>query len=378
MLASTIARIERGRVLKLTMKFSLVPALLGIIFSLAGSTQAINLHDESDAKSGEKIERSTPVTPQASVTLCVMSGQLIVRGWDKNEVRVRSSDVAQIDFRRVDKSKDVSTPPSRVDVMVFDKMRTKGDCQALANVEMDVPQGATVQVQTRDGDIYITGVAGAYAGSQNGDIVIERAGKFVEAGSVGGSISLKDSTGRFNLNSAGGGVEVDNVRPLSADDTFEVGTVSGDIQLDRVSNAKVIAKTVNGNVTMTGALARAGYYGFTTMGGDVVLLMPHDVSFTLNAKVSEKSDIISDFALKYTAETPAAPAPKPEPAPMGVPKSSPPKTPQPPKTGPVMAPMIVIKPVIVNPFRRVTAIYGSGDATISLASFGGTLRLKKI
>jgi hypothetical protein len=360
------------------MKFSLVPALLGIIFSLAGSTQAINLHDESDAKSGEKIERSTPVTPQASVTLCVMSGQLIVRGWDKNEVRVRSSDVAQIDFRRVDKSKDVSTPPSRVDVMVFDKMRTKGDCQALANVEMDVPQGATVQVQTRDGDIYITGVAGAYAGSQNGDIVIERAGKFVEAGSVGGSISLKDSTGRFNLNSAGGGVEVDNVRPLSADDTFEVGTVSGDIQLDRVSNAKVIAKTVNGNVTMTGALARAGYYGFTTMGGDVVLLMPHDVSFTLNAKVSEKSDIISDFALKYTAETPAAPAPKPEPAPMGVPKSSPPKTPQPPKTGPVMAPMIVIKPVIVNPFRRVTAIYGSGDATISLASFGGTLRLKKI
>jgi len=157
-----------------------------------------------------------------------------------------------------------------------------------------------------------------------------------------------------------------------------VGTVSGDIQLDRVSNAKVIAKTVNGNVTMTGSLARAGYYGFTTMGGDVVLLMPHDVSFTLNARVSEKSDIISDFALKYVAEPPLAPTPKPEPAPMGVPKGSPPKTPQPPKTGPVIAPMVVVKPVIVNPFRRINAIYGSGDATISLSSFGGTLRLKKI
>src|SRR5215204_508522 len=194
MLESTIARTERGRVLKLIMKFSLVPALLSIIFSLAGSTQAINLHDESDAKPGEKIERSTPVTPQASITLCVMSGQLTVHGWDKNEVRVRSSDAAQIDFRHVDKPKDVSTSSSRVDVMVFDRMRTKGDCQASANVEMEVPQGATVQVQTRDGDIFIYGVAGAYAGSQNGDIMIERAGKFVEAGSVGGSISLKDST----------------------------------------------------------------------------------------------------------------------------------------------------------------------------------------
>ncbi|PYS70241.1 MAG: hypothetical protein DMF69_14235, partial [Acidobacteria bacterium] len=176
------------------MKFSLVPAVFAIIISLAGSNKAINLHDESDAKSGEKIERSTPVTSQPSITLCVMSGQLTVHGWDKNEVRVRSTDAAQIEFRRVDKSKDPSTPPARVDVMVFDKMRSKGDCQALADVEMEVPLGATVQVQTRDGDIYIMGVAGAYAGSQNGDIVIERAGKFVEAGSVGGSISLKDST----------------------------------------------------------------------------------------------------------------------------------------------------------------------------------------
>jgi hypothetical protein len=28
--------------------------------------------------------------------------------------------------------------------------------------------------------------------------------------------------------------------------------------------------------------------------------------------------------------------------------------------------------------RRVNAICGSGDATISIASFGGTVRLKKI
>src|SRR5258708_4383887 len=100
-------------------------------------------------------------------------------------------------------------PATRIDVMVLDrtyKVGKKADCQALADVDMDVPQGATVQVQTRDGDIRIVGVSAAYAGSQNGDIVIERAAKLVEAGSVGGSISLRDSTGRINLSSAGGGV----------------------------------------------------------------------------------------------------------------------------------------------------------------------------
>jgi hypothetical protein len=365
------------------MKVSLVPAVLGIILSLAGSTTA---HDDKTNESSEKIERSTPVDPHASITLCVMSGKLTVRGWDKNELRARSMDADQLELRRIDKVKDGSTPATRIDVMVIDQQKPKMDCQAVADVEMDVPKEATVQVQTRDGDIYITGVGGAYAGSQNGDINIERASKFVEAGSVGGSIFLKDSAGRVNLSSAGGGVEVENVRSVTPDDTFEVGTVSGDIQLDHVSNSKLNAKTVNGTVTMTGPLARAGRYGFTTMGGDVILNLPHDASFTLKATVSEKSDIVSDFGLKYLPEPPAAPAPKATPKPEISPKNPPPEPPSkkmskgesPSKTGPVIAPVIVVKPIVVNLFKRINAICGSGDALITLSSFGGTLHLKKM
>ena len=368
------------------MKVSLVPAVLGIIIFLAGPTQAND--DKSDAKSSEKIERSTPVDPHASITLCVMSGKLVVRGWDKSEVHARSTDADQLEFRRVDKSKDQSSVPTRIDVMVIDRQNQRGDCQAIADVEMDVPKEATVQLQTRDGDIYIYGVGGAFAGSQNGDITIERASKFVEAGSVGGSILLKDSSGRVNLSSAGGGVEAHNVKPISSDDTFEVGTVSGDIQLERVSNAKLSAKTVSGTVTMTGPLAKAGDYGFTTMGGDVVLMLPHDASFRLNARVSANSDIVSDFSLKYVAtEPPAPPTPKPEPAPAA--KAKTPKAESKesktemkgdkgPKTGPIIAPIIVPRVVVVNPFKRITAICGSGDANITLSSFGGTLHLKKM
>ncbi len=380
------------------MKLLVVSAVAGLIFSLAGTTPAHTAKTESNptADPGEKTERSIPVSPQLTVTLCVASGTLRVRGWEKNELRVTSADAGHIEFRRLDKVKEPTTPAWRVDVMVSDSAPKPNakimDCQALADVDMQVPAGATVQVQTRDGDITIAGVSAAYAGSQNGNIVIERVTKIIEAGSVGGSISLKDSSGRVNLSSAGGIVEVANVKPASEEDTFEVGTVSGDIQLDRVSNPKVMAKTVNGTVTMTGPLARSGNYSFTNMTGDVVLALPHDSSFQLNAKVSERRDIVSDFALKYLE----APTPPPAAAPAKVDSVSKPGTPAPPaaaggkapvakghpphKTGPIIAPIPVEKPATVVPYalRRVTAICGSGDATISVASFGGTVRLKKI
>jgi len=361
---------------------------MGLIISLAGSTPAND--EKKDRQPGEKIERSLPVDSQATVTLCVASGTLKVHGWDKSEVRVRALGAEQLDFRRIDKVKDTSKPATRVDVMVMQHggmSAPKLDCQAVADVEMEVPTGATVQVQTRDGDIMIAGVAGAYAGSQNGDITIERATKLVEAGSVGGSIFLKDSSGRVNLSSAGGGVEAINVRPAANDDMFEVGTVSGDIQLDRISNPKVVAKTVNGTVTMTGPLAKSGWYGFTNMTGDLVLAMPHDASFQLNAKVSKKESIISDFKLTYINEPPAPPGALPR---QPAQSATPPKPPvqQPPqkkagpagKDGPLVAPIIVERPVVAAPYvlRRVNAICGSGDATISVASFGGTVRLKKI
>lgn len=392
------------------MKLLVVSAVAGLLFSLAGSTPAKTL--KSDPAAGEKIERSMPVSPQLTVTLCVASGKLTVRAWDKNELRVRSTNAGYVELRRIDKGKDPSAPAWRIDVMVgqsVQQINAKLDCQALADVDMDVPATATVQVQTRDGDISIAGVASAYAGSQNGNIAIERATKVVEAGSVGGSISLRDSSGRVNLNSAGGIVEVTNVKPSAVDDTFEVGTVSGDIQLDRVSNPKVNAKTVNGNVTMTGPLAPSGHYAFTNMTGDVILALPHDASFQLMAKVSEKRDIVSDFVLKYLempapsppapAVTPGPPAPGPmaEPKPavaVGGPKkgevtAGPKKaeakgsTPQ--KPGPMMTPGPHGSPgslertvVVPHVLRRVSAVCGSGDATISVASFGGTVRLKKI
>ncbi len=387
MLAFADARTERSG-FDYIMKFFAFPAALGLVISLATVTPAFN--DNQGQRSPEKLERSMPVDPAATITVCVLSGAIEIRGWDKTEVRVRSDDAALLEFRRIDKVKEKDkeaqsqTPATRVDVIVMDhsdRTGAKGDCQAMAEVQLDVPHASTIQVQTRDGDIYITGVAAAYAGSQNGDITIDRVTRIVEAGSVGGSISLKDSSGRVNLSSAGGSVDASNVRYTSVEDSFEVGTVSGDIHLNNISNSKLSAKTVNGSVSMSGALAKAGEYGFSTLSGDIILSMPANASFQLMAKISDRREIVSDFVLKY-ADVPDAPtpAPNPQPAPRVAPKTPPAKT-QPPAAKGGSTATVVIKPAVVAiPYslRRINATHGAGDSTISIASFSGTVQLKKM
>src|SRR5204863_5358671 len=111
--------------------------------------------------------------------------------------------------------------------------------------------------------------------------------------------------------------------------------------------------------------------------GDVVLALPHDASFQLNAKVSEKHNIVSDFKLTYLSEPPPPPGARPR-SPEGKPEKAPPavKVQPPAKSGPIITPVPMEKPATVMlPYvlRRVNAICGSGDATISIASFGGTI-----
>jgi predicted DNA-binding protein with PD1-like motif len=379
----------------------------------------------------QKTERSLAAQPAVVVSLCVLTGNVDVRGWEKNEVVARSTDGAQIQLKRGDSTAE-SQPATRIQVVVLDQgdvQRTKSGCQASSDVELNVPRGATVQIQTSDGDVSIADVTIAYAGTQNGSISMQRISNTIEVGSIGGDVCVKDSTGRMDLNSISGSVAATNVRSSDPGDTFEITTVSGDIELIQVAHAHLNVRTVNGNMKLTGPLARGGRYGVNTMSGDVTFALPADASFQLNAKVSSEGDIITDFPLRLlsqavsvakpaTASTPpttpvpaapsatatappqrtspatptAAPAPpqRTSPAtPTAAPASPAPKAPvaEPSVTTVVTVhPVTTVKkvfkvePVIVTtPYslRRVNAICGSGDAMIFVASFSGTLHLQK-
>jgi hypothetical protein len=371
-----------------------------ICFVLIVATAAIGVRPASsnDDVPSQKIERTVSADPSVTVSICVMSGSISVHGWDKNEVLARSSDAAQIELRQRDGATQ-SGKATRVEVFVVDKSDEQriNNCQAYSDLELFVPHGASVHVQTRDGDIDIADIAVAVAGTQNGDICVERVSRAVEVGSVGGSVSIKDSTGRASVTTIGGGIEVVNLRPSAAADGFEAVSVSGDVNLDAVTHSQLNARTVTGDVHLTGSLAAGGRYGFKTMSGDITLTLPGDSSFSLSAKVSNDGEIISDFPLTLIPDVapPSTPAPAAAPAPAPAPSVSaassvPPKSPAPAsavapgspvivKVAPRMSKVIVTTPITVSipTMRRMNAVCGAGDASIQVASFSGTLHLLK-
>ncbi|HEX8096428.1 MAG TPA: DUF4097 family beta strand repeat-containing protein, partial [Pyrinomonadaceae bacterium] len=79
-------------------------------------------------------------------------------------------------------------------------------------------------------------------------------------------------------------------------------------------------------------------YNFKTTSGDITFNLPENSSFKLDAQVFQGGEINTSFPLQQSGGRPA-------------------------ESG--------------NTAGRLVGTYGSGDATISLASFSGTLRLRK-
>jgi hypothetical protein len=151
-------------------------------------------------------------------------------------------------------------------------------------------------------------------------------------------VILEDSSGRVRLNSVGGVIEARDIRAIDGSDFLKIKSISGDVILDRIGPARIEASAISGELKLLGPLARGGVYNFSTTIGDVTLLLPADSSFKVNAKVSESGEIVTEFPLKYSGDG---------------------------------------SPASLLKAGRLVGAYGTGDATINLVSFSGTLRLRK-
>ncbi|HEX9545006.1 MAG TPA: DUF4097 family beta strand repeat-containing protein, partial [Pyrinomonadaceae bacterium] len=334
--------------------------------------------DGHGGKTGtQKIERSIATAPTVAISLCVDSGDVTVRGWDKNEVFARSSEVGRIEFKRADAGNQ-SGGATKILVWLADKNEgeEKSGCHAFGDVELMVPRGASLYLQTGDGTIDVGDVASIFARSETGDISIQKASRSVEAVSFSGEISVENSTGRMSMKSVSGMISAANLRANDQNDCFEAATISGDIQLDKVDHQQVSVKTANGKIDVSGPLAHQGHYTFNTTNGDITLSLPANASFRLNARVARDHEVTCDFPLTLTIEDPVpviARAPVPRPAPEPAPAPAP-KEPVVVVVDPEVK-VIKVRPVIVKnlySLRRINAVHGNGDALINIASFSGT------
>lgn len=324
---------------------SVLSLAVALMAAWAGAP-AVNARAESGAVAGAKAEsaaRAVAAAPDVSVSLTLESGCIIVRGWDRGEVRAGSAGARRVELRRAG---DESGPAGRVEVVASPAAATEEEHdgrRACGDVVLDVPRGATVRLKTRSCEVFVTGVAGAEVGTLSGRIGVWRASGAVTAHSLSGAVRLTDSAGRADLYSAGGSVEVSGVRAGNYGDYFKASTVSGGITLDGVDYPEVAASSVSGSLNAGGALRPGGSYNFRTFSGDITVTAPGDASFRVEATVYSGGSVVSDFRL--------APARR-----VGARTET--------KRG-------------RRPWRRLEGARGAGGATLRLSSFGGTIRLRR-
>lgn len=339
------------------------------------------------------IERVANAGPGVAVTLCLSSGDVVVRGWDRREVRARAAGAGTLRLQT-----DAGQTARRVEVQVTKERAGEpgpGECGATDSIELSVPRDSVVTLQINEGHVELSGVAEARVRTLTGDVDVSGVSRLVEVSCMSGDISLSDSAGRVQLRTVSGDVEVSNLRAAQPDDDLFAGSTSGDITIEGVRHSRVTGTTTSGDVLLSGVLARGGSYELKTTSGDVTLALPADASFRVNARVIASGEIVTDFPVMLPGNPPHAPgalAPPGPPGPPGTPGASvipdppgaptppgaqrPPRAPRPPRPSHGPKPGAHHGEDGIMPARLVGTV-GTGDAQVSMSSFSGTIHLKK-
>jgi hypothetical protein len=313
-----------------------IAAVAVLLVSLAGVASA-----SEGQPVGQAAQQTLEVAPDATVSLCVERGDVLVRGHEGREVRASAAGAARIDLRRPTNMLAGSGPAKTVEVSAADDRGVSG-CSFSGSVALDVPRGSTVVVKTVLARVTVSGVAHARVETVSGEVSLQGVTRSAEASSANGDLSVRKSAGRVRLHTISASIEAAEVRPVEAADQFSAKTTSGDVTLTQIGHAQVEATTTSGHVELSGALARGGVYLLKAYSGGIKVTLPADASFRVDARVAH-GEIVTDFPIKQSQ-------------------------------GPQAESLLHGQHSTV----RVSGVAGDNpQATLTLSSFSGTLQLRK-
>ena len=152
---------------------------------------------------------------------------------------------------------------------IFGEGRRRG--RHALDLDVDVPVGATVVIETASGDIRVSGLRGDQ-----------------RYRSASGDITLRDVSGRLDADSVSGDLEILAV----GQSAIKVRTVSGDVSLRAATITALSVSTTSGDVRLAAGLAGTGPFAIETVSGDSVLALAGDVRVELRTVAGDlRSDV---------------------------------------------------------------------------------------
>jgi DUF4097 and DUF4098 domain-containing protein YvlB len=221
-------------------------------------------HAQRD-ESRQKVDTTFAFAKGGSVDLGLVSGEIIVTGWTKQEVKIYAS-IETGYF-------DASFSSSRVSITA----RSRRNRMSEARYEVSVPIGTEVRASAVSGDIAVRGTAGeTLVNSISGNVEVRDAQDHVELHTVSGDIRASKLRGRIRANSVSGDFVLDDVVG-----DLQAKTVSGELRV-RGSLSGFEFSSVSGDFDFAGDIKGDGSYSANTHSGDVRLTLPSNTGATLD------------------------------------------------------------------------------------------------
>ncbi len=210
----------------------------------------------------------------SSVVIEVWTGEVVVRGWDRNEIRVRADGADGEDL-------EIERRGDRISIESGHGQFMGGS----VSLELDVPARFNVQAEGMTVPVRVEGVSG-YVDVENmsGNVTVLDTRGIVQVETMAGAIRVERSRGNLDLNSAGHAVEV-----VGAAGEIEIETIGGPISLRNVTSSAVQAESLGGRIEFDGILAPGGSYYFSSHGGmiDLALGPGANATFELDTMMGE-------------------------------------------------------------------------------------------
>jgi len=213
-----------------------------------------------------------------------ISGKVVVKGWNRNEISVEGhlgQDVDRLDFDVSSHKADIRvvvprgrSRKIRSELIIHVPMHNTVEIETVsASIEVEGIQGDRHEIESVSGSIKINDTSGKInVTSVSGKIAVDDANADIEAESVSGSIQINGDYPNAEVETVSGPVKIYGARK-----SIRAETVSGSLQLYGDTLEDLNVETVSGSITYTGGLAERGDIRANSLSGSIRLQLDRPV-----------------------------------------------------------------------------------------------------
>lgn len=258
-------------------------------------------------------QKTLVTTASPRVSISNLAGKVVVRGWDRMQVHVEYS-IASPKVAVATEQIPGHGPADKVHFSTYVVDRAGMGQDPTVDYVVQVPRSANLEIHDPQGSVKIESI--------KGDTSVD---------SLGGNISVADSGGHLSVRSVGGNIEV--IRPSGR---VEAYSINGNLHFVNPTTSRLRGTTTSGTIVYEGDFAPGGDYVLSDYSGDINIICPPTASFELDAK-TVRGKLDNQFPIVSRGPAPS----------------------------------------FLSSANSIFGTHSTGQATLELTSFSGTIRIRQ-